>query len=116
MKVTTDNIGDIKFIHDFEYRSLQESKNLLISLLIDVKGLNALLINDNKSNKQIFIDYENEHTEYSPERTDPSPDYYGTFTLRFENDPVEKIGPNMDLDDLDTMICGLYNFIEYQPK
>lgn len=116
MKVTINNVDDIKFIYDFKNRSLQDSKNLLISLLIDIAGLNALLDNDNKSDKQIFIDYENKHTEYSPERVDPCPDYYGTFTLRFENDPSEKIGPNMDIDDLDTMICGLYNFVEYQPK
>ena len=116
MKATIDNIKDIKFIYSFTSKSLEESKNLLTSLLIDVAGINALLINDNKSDKQIFIDYENDHTEYSPERTDPCPDYYGTFTLRFENDPSEKIGPNMHLDDLDTMICGLYNFVEFQPK
>jgi hypothetical protein len=116
MKVTTNNVDDIKFIYDFKNRSLQESKKLLISLLIDIADINALLIIDNKSNKQIFIDYENEHTEYSPERTDPCPDYYGTFTLRFENDSSEKIGPNMDINDLDTMICGLYNFVEFKPK
>ena len=116
MEVTIDNVDDIKFIYSFKNRSLAESKNLLTSLLIDVKGINALLDNDNKSDKQIFIDYENKHTEYSPERIDPCPDYYGTFTLRFENYPSEKIGPNMDLDDLDTMICGLYNFVEFQPK
>lgn len=116
MKVTIDNIDDIKFIYDFKNRNLEESKNLLTSLLIDIAGLNALLINDNLSDKQIFIDYENEHTEYSPERTDPCPDYFGTFTLRFENDSSEKIGTNMDLDELDTAIFVLYNFVEFQPK
>ena len=116
MKVTIDNIKDIKFIYSFTSKSLEESKNLLASLLIDVAGINTLLDNDNKSSKQNFIDYENKHTEYSPERTDPCPDYYGTFTLRFENDPSETIGTNMHIEDLDTIICVLYNFIEFQPK
>ena len=34
MKVTFDNVDDIKFIYDFKNRSLRESKNLLIALLI----------------------------------------------------------------------------------
>ena len=114
MKVTVNNVDDIKFIYDFKNRSLQESKNLLTSLLIDVAGMNALLDNDNKSNKQIFIDYENKHTEYSPERTDPCPDYYGTFTLRFENKPYETVGGVMDLNELDTVLCALIDFIEFR--
>ena len=47
MKVTIDNVDDIKFIYDFKNRSLKESKNLLISLLVDIAGMNALLIDDN---------------------------------------------------------------------
>ena len=109
MKVTVDNVDDIKFIYDFKNRSLKESKNLLISLLVDIAGMNALLIDDNKSDKQIFIDYENKHTEYSPERTDPCPDYYGMYRLWQGN---KTLGIEMDLEVLDYVLAVLNDIFE----
>lgn len=111
MKVTVDNIANIKYIND--YHAIETGKGILKSLMIDLKELNDMLINKNQSNKQIYIDYENKHTEYSPERTDPCPDYYGMFSLRFEKNPYEKIGDMMTLNELDDAICLLYNFIEF---
>ncbi len=115
MKITNENIKDINFFAG-NTNTVGYCQRLLEVLLVDLAALNVLLIANHEEYRLLYIDYENEHTEYSPERTDPCPDYYGTFTLRFENDPSEKIGPNMELDDLDTMICGLYNFVEFQHK
>ena len=53
----------------------------------------------------------NEHTEYSPERTDPCPDYYGMFRLLFENNPVN-VGGEMDIDQLDMTLFILNEFEE----
>ena len=107
MKLTQENYKDYV---------PKKDQNLFDALLMDLLILNRLLVDQGDAYRQLYFDIETNHTSYSPERTDPCPDYYGTFTLRFENDPSEKIGPNMDLDDLDTMICGLYNFVEFQPK
>ena len=111
MKVTLNNINDIKYIYD--YHNQEIGKNILRSLMIDLKELNEMLIDKNQPNKQIYIDYENKHTEYSPERTDPCPDYYGMFSLRFEKNQYEKIGDMMTLNELDNAICLLSNFIEF---
>ena len=112
MKVTVDNIKDIDYIND--YRAIETSKKLLRSLLVDIEELNQLLIDKNESYRQVYIDYENKHTEYSPERTDPCPDYYGLFTLRFIKNPYETIGEQMTLDELDSAICLLINFTEFK--
>lgn len=113
MKVTQENIKDIEFIYAYINLDLEQSKNLLSSLLIDLEEFNNVLDNTNQSNKKLYIDYEDEHTEYPPERTEPMPDHYGTFKLRFESNPCETVGDYMHLHDLDTVICALVNFIEY---
>jgi len=109
MKVTKENIKDIKY---FAYinRTIEHCQNLLNALLDDISELNNVMKDRGELHRQIYIDYENEHTEYSPERIDPCPDYYGTFTLRFEKNPYENIGTVMDLDELDTVLCALINF------
>jgi len=112
MKVTQENIKDIKYIYD--YHNVENGKNILDSLLIDLGELNNELDNKGESYKKLYIDYEDKHTEYSPERTDPCPDYYGTFTLRFENKPYETVGGVMDLNELDTVLCALIDFIEFR--
>lgn len=112
MKVTQENIKDIKYIYD--YYNVENGKNILDSLLIDLGELNNELDNKGESYKKLYIDYEDTHTEYSPERTDPCPDYYGTFTLRFENKPYETVGGVMDLNELDTVLCTLIDFIEFR--
>jgi len=111
MKVTVDNIANIEYISDY---NLEYGKMILEALLDDIKELNDLLIDKGESYRQIYIDYINEHTEYSPERVDPCPDYYGMFTLRFEKNPYEIIGDVMLLDELDNAICMLINFMEFK--
>ena len=112
MKVTKENIKSIKYIEG--YHDISIVHNILESLLIDIAELNQVLEDRHKSYRKIYIDYEDKHTEYSPERTDPCPDYYGMFTLRFENDPYTSIGDVMTLDELDNTILILYTFIEFK--
>ena len=111
MKVTQENIKNIKYVYN--WNSSDGAQNYLKSLLIDLLELNNELDNKGESHKKLYIDYEDKHTEYSPERTDPCPDYYGLFTLRFENKPYETVGGILDLNELDTVLCALVNFIEF---
>ena len=110
MKVTKENIKDIKYI--FDYYNIENAKNVLESLLIDLLELNTELENKGEKHRQLYIDYIDEHTEYSPERTDPCPDFYGYFYLKFEKNPYITVGDVMDLNELDTVLCALINFEE----
>lgn len=114
MKVTKENINSIQYIPGCKTSNdLHEAKNILESLLIDIEGINQILEDTGLQHKQIYINYIDEHSEYSPERTDPCPDYYGWFLLVFKNNKYETAGCEMTLDELDTVICALYNFIEH---
>ena len=112
MKVTKENIKDITYIEGYyEIWKKIDWRKLLENLLIDLEELNKFLKDKEESYRELYIDYEDKHTEYSPERTDPCPDYYGMFKLRFEKNPNESVGDYMDLRDLDTIICSLYDFV-----
>jgi len=111
MKVTVDNIKNIEYIDGF---ALDYGQKLLKSLLTDLGELNYLLIDKGESYRQVYINYEDKHTEYSPEQVDPCPDYYGMFTLRFEKNPYETVGDIMTLDELDNALCILINFVEFK--
>jgi len=106
MKITKENINELN-IHDSE-------KKLLNALLDDLKEFNDELDKQNLSNKKLYIDYQNYHNEYSPERCDPCPDYFGYYFLRFENNPHETCGNEMSLDEIDIILCVLINFIEFK--
>ena len=110
MKVTKENIKDINFIAD--YFNIDTGKSLLDSLLIDLLELNTELENKGEKHRQLYIDYEDQHTKYSSERIDPCPDNYGYFTLRFEKNPYETVGGIFSLNELDTVLCALINFEE----
>lgn len=112
MKVTKSNIQNISYITG--YTNIYIARNILDSLLIDIVELNQLLEDKGESYRKIYIDYEENHTKYSPERTDPCPDYYGMFTLRFEKNHYETIGDSMTLNELDSVICALVNFTEFK--
>ncbi len=111
MKVTTKNIKDINFFagnnNKPEYCQIR-----LEGLLIDLTTLNKLLIEKDEEYRVLYIDYINEHTEYSPERTDPCPDFYGMFRLIFENDPTNNVAGEMDIDQLDMVLFALVEFEE----
>ena len=101
-------------IENYKQYVPQEDQNLISGILCGLLELNTELENDNKSYKKLYIDYITEHTEYSPERTDPCPDYYGMYRLVFEKNPYETVGVEMTIDELDTVMCALINFIEFQ--
>lgn len=86
---------------------LMEAKGLIKSLLEDLKEINR------HTDKMIFIEYQDWHDEYSPERTDPCPDYYGCFWLKAEN---ETLGEPMTLEQLDSALLLLNDFVKYACK
>ena len=115
MKVTFDNIKKIDyFIRNCEEEYDYETGQLMLkSILTDLNELNELLINHNQSYKQLYLDWQDYHNEYSPERTDPCPDYYGLFTLRFEKNPYETVGDEMTIHEIENALFVLINFEEF---
>lgn len=105
MKITLDNYKDI----------IPEKDQIMIhGLLLDLLELNTELECIQEPYRKLYIDYITEHTEYSPERTDPCPDFYGMYKLLFEKNPYESVGTEMTLDELDSALCILINFIEFK--
>ena len=98
MKITSENIESLP-ISDYE-------KGLLKALLIDIEEFNSL------APHPIYIDYIDYHTEYSPERTDPCPDYFGFYRI-YSPDCEDFLGIEMNVDDLDISLCLLHNYITY---
>lgn len=99
MKITKENLDKLPIIE----------RPLVEALLNDLETINSL------GTKKLYIDWQDWHNEYSPERTDPCPDYYGYYTLRFvSNNDI--VGVEMDLDTLDTVMCVLYNYLEYEKE
>ena len=88
----------------------QKDQNLLYALLIDLDEINNIL--ESKGYDKIYIDYIDEHTIYSPERTEPCPDYFGMYKLYSINNQYDSIGIEMTIEDLDMVMCTLINFIE----
>ena len=97
MKITEESIKSLP-ISDHK-------KGLLNALLQDLEEINHNLPLHSPNLELEWID---EHTEYSPERTDPCPDYYGMYRIWRGNN---FIGVEMDLDTLDSALCLLYNFV-----
>ena len=98
------------------YKEYVQNKDcgLFEALLIDLAELNQLLEDKNEDYRKLYIDFENEHTQYSPERTDPCPDFYGLFALRFEKNPYETVGDYMTIEELDSIMYALINFTEFK--
>lgn len=93
MIVTNDNINKLP----------TKEQNLIKSLLEDLKEINNV-----EGHPEIFLNWIDEHTVWSPERVDPCPDYYGLYTLIMDN---KRIGIEMDLETLDYCLCLLHNFL-----
>ena len=81
-----------------------KERTLLNALLKDIDEINQY------SEKSIYIDWQSYHNTYSPELTDPCPDYYGYYSLRFEEEGV-MFGDFMTIDELDEHICFLYEYL-----
>lgn len=87
----------------------KKEQRLLAALLNDLEEINSSEVSFFK-NKILYINWQTYHNEYSPERVDPCPDYYGYYTLRDSfNDKV--IGIEMTIEDLDMVLCTLYGYI-----
>ena len=96
--IVIENKIDTLPISDYE-------KGLLSALLQDLEEINHNLPLHSPNLELEWIDT---HTEYSPERVDPCPDYYGMYRVWRGDD---YIGVEMDLDTLDSALCLLYNFV-----
>ena len=98
MRVTYENVKTLP-INDRE-------KRLLRALLLDIDDINKMNLKP-----PIYIDWQDFHNEYSPERTDPCPDYYGCYTLKSDALEGEIIGVEMTIDMLDDTLCTLSNYV-----
>ena len=102
MIVTEDKINMLP-ISDYD-------KGLLKALLIDLEEINHSLPLKASNINIVWID---EHTEYSPERTDPCPDYYGMYRLWQGN---KTLGVEMDLEILDYVLAVLSDIFVNEQK
>lgn len=82
----------------------EKERPLLSALLDDLDEIQEV-------DPTLYIDWQDYHNEYSPERVDPCPDYYGYYTIRRITAPSETIGIEMTLDDLDASLCLLHNYL-----
>ena len=90
----------------------ENDQELFEALLIDLSILNRLLVDQGDAYRQLYFDIETNHTPYSPERTDPCPDYYGMYTIRFERNSYKIVGDYMTINDLDNAMLILSNFVD----
>ena len=100
MKVTLNTIKDVTL--------KEKERNLLVALLVDINEINSL------TGDKLYIDWQDFHDEWSPEWTDPCPDYYGYYTIRDESNPYEVIGLEATLDQLDEYLCVLSTYINFK--
>ena len=75
----------------------ESEQSLLLTLLIDLEE-NAVLP------RELEIHWQDWHNEYSPERTDPCPDFYGTYGLKWQGSD-DYINHELTIDELDNHIC-----------
>ena len=84
----------------------EKEQSIIKALLDDINDINKI-ISLNTSN-YLWLSFEDEHTQYSPEWTDPCPDFYGMYRVK---QGTETLGVEMTLDDLDMALCLLYNYL-----
>ena len=103
MKLTRSN---------FEEIVPKKEQSLLSALFDDLDDVNKY------TKEKLYIDWQEWHDEYSSERTDPCPDYYGFYFLRFEGMNEDNVGGPMSINELDSALCILfsYNFLIYGGK
>lgn len=96
-----------------ECQAIEESKKgFVASLLDDIDEYNKMVTSKGHHELRVELSVQVEHNEYSPERTDPCPDYYGMYRLHFEIDRSKTVGMEMDLDMLDNCLMHLNNLAE----
>lgn len=96
MIVTLDNLHKLP----------EKDRGIVCSLMLDVEEINM----SDSSIGHIDIEWIDTHTEYSAERVDPCPDYYGMYRIYRDG---TYLGCEMDLDTLDSAICVLHNYVIY---
>lgn len=78
MKITRENFKDF-----IEFDDSFSKESYVNSLLDDVDEINKIIKNSNFEQKpEFYIDIQLHHDEYSPERTDPCPDFFGYLSIR----------------------------------
>lgn len=87
----------------------EEERDLISSLLDEIREINKEVNNHRNYFYDLDIDWQDYHNEYSPERVDPCPDYYGYYSL-IEGKKV--IGDKMTIEELDNAIFIIKEFIE----
>lgn len=87
----------------------EEERDLIHSLLDEITEINKNVNNHRNYFYHLEIDWQDYHNEYSPERVDPCPDYYGYYSL-IEGKKV--IGDKMTIEELDNAIFIIKEFIE----
>ena len=92
MKITEETIYNIP----------ENEQGLVVALLNDIAEINDY------THSNLKLDWIDQHTEWSPERVEPCPDYYGMYRI-IRNDKV--LGVEMTLDDLDMALCLLHNYL-----
>lgn len=106
MKITKENINVLP----------KNERDVISSYLDDLNVLN------NKTNAQLYIDWQDYHDEYSPERTDPCPDYYGCYQLMTENVNLYKqrltysdctLSGKLPLDVFEDVLFSIGTFIDF---
>lgn len=98
MILTKDNIEECNI------KSVQDNKELLIALLADLD-----MINEAIPRRTFFIEVQDYHDEYSPERVDPCPDYYGMFII--SDDDGKTYGEWLDIDSLNCQMSFFYELV-----
>ena len=89
MKITRENYTVVP----------ENEQKLLLALLDDIDNFPAPL--------ELEIHWQEWHTEYSCEWTDPCPDYWHTYSLRWEGND-ETINDGFTIDELNNNMCTLY--------
>ena len=89
----------------------KEEDNLVWSFYSDLLHINNIIADNISYDKQLELHWQDWHDEYSLERIDPCPDYYGTYTLRDKNGEI--IGDHMTIDDLNNILFVLEEFLNH---
>lgn len=96
MKLTNENLNILP----------EKEQNLARALLMDIDELNQIL-SKNLKDKVAYLDWQDYHDRYSPERTDPCPNFYGCYCIMIND---EQIGDKLKIQDID---YSIYELISY---
>ncbi len=104
MKLTLDNFESI--LKKYNKNVSDCEMGLMRALLTDCNEYNTSRIFPHEVEIHIIT----EHTKYSPEWTEPLPDYYGTYYIKYA-DVDDYIIDGLDIDGLDNamfVLCGAF--------